>query len=203
MYATFLGNIYRDNFTGALPEGFSLSGGIVDGLVGAQLISSILSVSCVTVAFCSNFLMVQDKANGTIKDFRISPVRPGILAMGYYAATLLSTLLICFAAAGSALAMWLLRDGICPLKDVCLLFLDVALLVFFGVALSSLINFFLSTQGQISAVGDHYQRRVRIYLRGVYAHFLLRRGPSKSTFLSSGDLRNFPDPQSYHERRAG
>ena len=153
LYATFLGNIYRDNFTGALPEGFSLSGGIVDGLVGAQLISSILSMSCVTVAFCSNFLMVQDKANGTIKDFRISPVRSGILAMGYYAATLLSTLLICFAAAGICLGYVAFAGWYLSLKDVCLLFLDVALLVFFGVALSSLINFFLSTQGQISAVG--------------------------------------------------
>ena len=37
--------------------------------------------------------------------------------------------------------------------DVILLFLDVLLLVLFGTALSSVINFFLSTQGQISAVG--------------------------------------------------
>ena len=37
--------------------------------------------------------------------------------------------------------------------DVCLMFLDVMLLVLFGTALSSLINFFLTSQGQISAVG--------------------------------------------------
>ena len=37
--------------------------------------------------------------------------------------------------------------------DVLFLFLDVVLLVLFGTALSSVINFFLSTQGQISAVG--------------------------------------------------
>ena len=40
------------------------------------------------------------------------------------------------------------------LTDVILLFLDVFLLVMFGTALSSIINFFLSTQGQISAVGS-------------------------------------------------
>ena len=34
------------------------------------------------------------------------------------------------------------------------LFLDVTLLTLFGVALSSIISFFLSTQGQISAVGS-------------------------------------------------
>ena len=37
--------------------------------------------------------------------------------------------------------------------DVLLLFIDVLLLVLFGTALSSIINIFLSSQGQISAVG--------------------------------------------------
>ena len=37
--------------------------------------------------------------------------------------------------------------------DVILLFADVILLVLFGTALSSVINFFLTSQGQISAVG--------------------------------------------------
>ena len=39
------------------------------------------------------------------------------------------------------------------LADVFFLVLDILLLVLFGTALSSIINFFLSTQGQISAVG--------------------------------------------------
>ena len=37
--------------------------------------------------------------------------------------------------------------------DILALILDVFLLVLFGTALSSIINFFLTTQGQISAVG--------------------------------------------------
>ena len=37
--------------------------------------------------------------------------------------------------------------------DVVLMMLDIFILVIFGTALSSIINFFLSTQGQISAVG--------------------------------------------------
>lgn len=39
------------------------------------------------------------------------------------------------------------------IADVCFLFMDIVLLVSFGTILSSIINFFLSTQGQISAVG--------------------------------------------------
>ena len=53
LYATFLGNVYRDSLTAGIPEGIELSKNIIDGLVGSQLISSILAVSCVTVAFCS------------------------------------------------------------------------------------------------------------------------------------------------------
>ena len=98
--------------------------------------------------------MVQDKVTGARKDFTIAPVKETTLALGYYTSTLLSTLLICLVAVGAGLLYlgkmgWYLSG-----KDVALLLLDVFLLVMFGVALSSIINFFLSTQGQISAVGS-------------------------------------------------
>lgn len=153
LYATFLGNVYRDSFTSNLPDTLKLSESIIEGLVGGQLISSILAVSCVTVAFCSNFLMVQDKANGTIKDLKISPVKASTLSMSYYFATLLSTLIICFVATGICLIYVAIVGWNMSLTDIFLLFLDILLLVLFGTALSSVINFFLSTQGQISAVG--------------------------------------------------
>lgn len=153
LYVTFLGNVYRDSFTSNLPHSSKLSENIIEGLVGGQLISSILAVSCVTVAFCSNFLMVQDKANGTIRDLKISPVKSAALSLSYYVATLLSTLIICFAATGICLTYVAVVGWYMSLADVFLLFLDILLLVLFGTALSSIINFFLSTQGQISAVG--------------------------------------------------
>ena len=153
LYVTFLGNVYRDSFTSNLPNSLKLSESIIEGLVGGQLISSILAVSCVTVAFCSNFLMVQDKANGTIRDLRISPMKSATLSLSYYIATLLSTLIICFAATGICLIYLAIVGWYMSLADVLFLFLDILLLVLFGTALSSIINFFLSTQGQISAVG--------------------------------------------------
>lgn len=153
LYATFLGNVYRDSFEMNLPESVQLPEKLMNGLVGGQLISSILAVSCVTVAFCSNFLMVQDKANGSIKDLRISPVRPSVLSLSYYVATLVSTLLICLVAAGICLGYLAVVGWYLSGTDVLLLLLDVVLLVLFGTALSSVINFFLSSQGQISAVG--------------------------------------------------
>ena len=153
LYVTFLGNVYRDSFTMSLPPMFTLSDRILNALVGGQLVSSILAVSCVTVAFCSNMLMVQDRANGTVKDLRISPVRPPLLAMGYYVATLLSTLIICLIATGMCLTYLAVIGWYLSAVDVALLLADVVLLTLFGTALSSVIGFFLSTQGQISAVG--------------------------------------------------
>lgn len=153
LYATFLGNVYRDSFTYNLPDTFKLSDSIIEGVVGGQLISSILAVSCVTVAFCSNFLMVQDKVTGAIKDLRISPVKSATLSLSYYIATLISTLIICFVATGICLAYVAFVGWYMSLADVLFLFLDIFLLVLFGTALSSIVNFFLSTQGQISAVG--------------------------------------------------
>ena len=153
LYATFLGNVYRDSFLSALPEGLTLAEELINGCVGGQLISSILAVSCVTVAFCSNMLMVQDRANGTATDLTVSPVKPRVMAMGYYFATLCSTLLICFVAMAICLVYVASVGWYMSVSDILFLVLDIFLLVMFGTALSSVINFFLSSQGQISAVG--------------------------------------------------
>lgn len=153
LYATFLSNVYTDIFHDSLAGAIEVSESLIRGCVGGQLVSSILAVSCVTVAFCSNMLMVQDKVTGASKDFKISPVKPSALAVSYYFATLASTLIICFAATGICLLYIAAVGWYMSALDVILLFADVILLVLFGTALSSIINFFLSTQGQISAVG--------------------------------------------------
>lgn len=153
LYATFLSNVYRDSFLANIPQGLVISESIIDGLVGSQLISSLLAVSCITVAFCSNFLMVQDKATGVIKDINIAPIKSWKLSISYYIATLVSTLLICYFALVVCLIYVAILGWYLTFSDVLFLILDVTLLVLFGTALSSVINFFLSTQGQISAVG--------------------------------------------------
>ena len=154
LYGTFLSNIYDETFRGALEAaGAVASDKLIGGCVGGELVSSLLAVSCVTVAFCSTLLMVQDKVTGARRDLTIAPVRPGTLALGYYLSTLLSTLLICFAATGVCLAYLAIVGWYLTAADIAALFLDVALLVLFGTALSSIVNFPLSTSGQGSAVG--------------------------------------------------
>lgn len=154
LYVTFLANVYRDSFLSGLPEGLEVSDKLINGLVGGQLFSSLLAVCCVTVAFCSNMLMVQDKVSGARSDLTITPVKKSVLALSYYVATLISTLIICLIAAGACF-LYLGKVGwYLSASDVICILLDVFLLVMFGTALSSCINIFLSSQGQISAVGS-------------------------------------------------
>ena len=154
LYTTFLKKVFDDSFRSALEAaGATVADSVLNGVVGGQLISSLLAVSCVTVAVCSNLLLIKDKTSGARHDLTISPVRPSTMAMGYYLASLLSTLIITFTAAAVCLGYlacvgWYLTAG-----DVLGLLLDVFLLTMFGTALSSCINFWLTTDGQASAVG--------------------------------------------------
>ena len=150
LYVTFLGNVYRDAFT---IEGYPLSEKLINGLVGGQLFSSLLAVSCVTVAFCSNFLMVQDKVSGSRDDLTITPVKHSTMALGYYFASAACTLIICLITVAAG-CLYLSQIGwYLSFVDLLLIIADVFLLVMFGTALSSVINYFLHSQGQISAVG--------------------------------------------------
>ena len=202
LYISFLGNVYRDSFKMAFPQGVEIPEQLLSAAVGGQLISSLLAVCCVTVAFCSNMLMVQDKVTGARKDFMMTPVKGSTLALGYYVSTLVSTLIICLVAMGAGFLYlgkvgWYLSG-----RDVVCLLLDVFLLVMFGVALSSIINFGLSTQGQISAVGSMVSsmygflcgaympisqfseglQKVISFLPGTYATSLLRNHALRSVF---------------------
>lgn len=213
LYGTFLSNVYEDTFRSAMEAaGATVSDKLIGGCVGGELVSSLLAVSCVTVAFCSNLLMVQDKITGARRDITIAPVRPSTLALSYYLSTLISTMLICFIATGVCLGYlsyvgWYLTAG-----DIAKLFLDVVLLVLFGTALSSCVNFPLSTQGQASAVGTIVSagygfvcgaympisqfseglQKVISFLPGTYGTSLLRNHALRGVFEEMGN-QGFPN----------
>lgn len=153
LFATFLKNVYIDSFEQSIPKGVEVADQLINGIVGGQLVSSLLSVSCVTVAFCSNMLMVQDKVSGVRRDITMCPVKNSVISMGYYISSFFSTLIVCIFAGGLCM-LYLSKIGwYLSGSDFIFIFGDIILLTLFGTALSSIINIFLSSQGQISAVG--------------------------------------------------
>ena len=155
--------------------------------------------------------MVQDKITGARRDLTIAPVKPGTLALSYYLSTLLSTLLICLAASGVCLGYLAYVGWYLTARDVAALLMDVALLALFGTALSSCVNFFLSTNGQASAVGTIVSagygfvcgaympisqfsqglQRVISFLPGTYGTSLLRNHALRGVFEEMG-AQGFP-----------
>ncbi len=155
LYATFLSNVYKDSFLQIFNAmGYVADKKLLNGIVSGQLMSSLLAVSCVTVSFCANMLMAQDKVTGARKDMLLTPVKRSTIALSYYLATTLSTLIITVFAFGICLIYVACSGWFLTFADVMLILLDIFLLTMFGTALSSVINFFLSSQGQISAVGS-------------------------------------------------
>lgn len=153
LYATFLAKVYKDSFTSAFPKGFTIADKLIDATVASQLVAALLAVSCVTVTFCVNLTMVQDKANGARKDFNVSPISRSKIYLGYFIATVLNSLMV----NGLALVIGLLYIGkmgwYLSFVDVLWIIFDELLLVLFGSTLSSIISYPLTTQGQMSAVG--------------------------------------------------
>lgn len=194
LYITFLANVYRDSFSSALPQGLPIDVTLIDAVVSGQLVSSLLAVSCVTVAFCSNLLMINDKVSGAIHDLTVSPVRRSTLALGYFISSAASTMIISFAALAAGLLYVYTQSRYMNFTDVLYLVLDVFLLTLFGTALSSCVNFALTTSGQASAVGTIVSagygflcgaympisqfgdglRRVLMFLPGTYGTSLIR-----------------------------
>ena len=153
LYVTFLYNVYEDSFRSAFPPEFPIGDDLLQGLVGGLLLSSLLAVSAVTVPFCANLFMIQDKVTGARADLGITPIKTRSIALGYYAATVLNGLIVCFVALFLGLIYLAVIGWYLSFTDVLLLVLDVVLLVLFGTALSSLICYPLRSQGAMSAVG--------------------------------------------------
>lgn len=153
LYATFLAKVYKDSFTSYLPKILHVSEKLIDGAVASQLGAALLAVSCVTVTFCVNLTMVQDKASGARKDFDVSPVKRPVLYLGYFCATVLNSLMVNVLALVLCLFYIRKMGWYLSATDLAWMVLDVLLLVLFGAVLSSIICYPLKTQGQMSAVG--------------------------------------------------
>ena len=209
LYVTFLRQLYMDTYTQVIRDGFnaSVSDGVLSGLVGGQLVSSLLSVMCITVSVSSNMLMVQDKYTGMTADMGVSPVKKHIMPISYYIATVFVTMVIALVTLCGCFIYIAAVGWYLSLVDILMILLDTFLLVMLGTAFSSVINFFLSSQGQISAVGStisscygfisgaymplsqfpEWLQRVVSFLPGTYGTALLREHSMRGSLDAMSD----------------
>ncbi len=151
LFIAFLGNVYRDSIR-SVAEGFALSDGTVESIAAGLLVSSLLAVCAVTIAFTANTIMVQDKVSGQRSDFSVSPVHPSLVSLAYFLSTFLVTTCICALALGAGLIYMAIAGWHLGATDLLLAVLDMLLLTLFGTAFSFTVCSFLHTAGAVTAV---------------------------------------------------
>lgn len=153
LFVTFLRNVYIESFKSALTENnLQINSRIIEGIAGAWLMSSILSVCSVTVAFCSNIIMIEDKINCAINDFNVSPVKKTTVSIAYFVSNFFVTFLVmmCVMIIGHiylAAVGWYI-----PVGDVFMIIVDCICCILFGTLLAGVVESFVSSQGGLSAV---------------------------------------------------
>jgi len=153
LFATFLKNIYIESFENIAAE-FEITIGkrALNGVTGAWLMSSILSVSSITVAFCSNIIMVEDKMNASINDINVSPIKRTTVAVSYFISNFFVTFIVIVTIMLIG-HIYLARVGwYIPVSDVFMILVDCICGILFGTLLAGIVESFISSQGGISAV---------------------------------------------------
>ena len=155
LFITFLRNVYIDAFKSAIPPELLEAENVnrvLNGLAGAWLMSSILSVSSVTVAFCSNTILIEDKISSAVTDFNVSPVKSTTISIGYAVSNIFVTFIVMMVvmiighiylgAVG-----WYISVG-----DFFMIIVNCICSILFGTLLAGIVENFISTQGGLSAV---------------------------------------------------
>lgn len=153
LFATFLKNIYIESFESIATE-FEITIGkrALNGVTGAWLMSSILSVSSVTVAFCSNIIMVEDKMNASINDINVSPIKRTTVAVSYFISNFFVTFIVIVTIMLIGHIYLACVGWYIPVSDVFMILVDCICGILFGTLLAGIIESFISSQGGISAV---------------------------------------------------
>ena len=153
LFVTFLRSVYVSSFEGIFEEfGFTEGSDVIEGLAGSWLLSSIMAVCSVTVAICSNAVMISDKIDGAWSDLSVSPVKGTTVTLSYFIANFLVTLLVMLTVLVIGFVYLAVVGWYLSVSDVFLILADVICCVLFGSLLAGVVESFISTQGALSAL---------------------------------------------------
>ena len=96
LFVTFLNNVYKESLVNIMGNGV-VSERLINAFSGGWLLSSLMGVCCVTIAFCSN-VQVNDKITGADLDLNSTTAKKEIISFSYFIANFFTTFIICFVA---------------------------------------------------------------------------------------------------------
>lgn len=96
LYVLFLGDIQMDTVDDMVKTfGISIEHRVLRAYVDGWMLAGVMSVSCITVSFSAQGLMIQDREKGVVADMLASPVKRGVLSVSYLLYNFVVTLVIC------------------------------------------------------------------------------------------------------------
>lgn len=153
LFITFLKNIYSDSFRQLFEAAnLEVDDRIINGATGAWLLSSVTNVSSVTVAFCSNVIMVEDRMNGNYNDFAVSPVKGTTLSVSYFISNFLVTFIVVISVMLIGHIYLAAVGWYIPASDALMIVVDIIIAILFGTLLAAVFECFINSQGGLSAV---------------------------------------------------
>lgn len=97
LYVLFLGNVQSDVVNGVIQEySQDIDQKLVMAFINNWMISGVMGVSCITVAFNACTIMVRDRERGTANDLLSSPVKKWVIFASYIVSTFIIAFVICF-----------------------------------------------------------------------------------------------------------
>lgn len=154
LFVTFLGRVYEDSLLSIIPESIKIDDKLLSSFTISWLLSSIVGTCSVTVAFCSNIIMAQDKINGARGDLLVSPVKKSTLALSYYFSNVISTLIVMFVILIIGFVYIATVNWYYTAFDVIRIIADTVVCVLFGTSLAALVECSIKTNGGIGAVSS-------------------------------------------------
>ena len=151
LFLLFLRGVYEDSLVNSLPEGFELSKKVINAFTGSWLFSSIMTTSCITVAFCSN-MRIDDKLKKTLRGFEIAPISKFSLSLSYTVSNFITTLLICTIVLVISMIYLAIVGWYLTFVDVLIIVADMLLTVIMGSLIISIVGVFINSQGALSGV---------------------------------------------------
>lgn len=96
LYILFLGEVQTSSIESVINEfGVTLQDGILRSYVDGWMLAGVMAVSCITVSFTSQGMMVQDRERGVVADMLSAPVKRGVLSISYLFYNFVVTLITC------------------------------------------------------------------------------------------------------------
>lgn len=94
LYVLFLGDMQMQSLKSAF-EDVQIDEKLLKNFIDNWMLAGVISVSCVTVSFSAQDILVKDKEKGVLADMLCAPAKRYLLTIGYFVSNVIITLTIC------------------------------------------------------------------------------------------------------------